>query len=358
MKLALSQLRLDGGTQPRAAMNFVTIGEYAEAMQQGVRFPPVTVFYDGTDYWLADGFHRVKATEQAGLGDIDADVRQGTQRDAILFSVGANAAHGMRRTNEDKRRAVMTLLSDAEWQSWPDGKIAQACGVSREYVVRMRPSCDQSQDRVVTVERNGTTYTMNTANIGRPADPTMQQQPELPSHAPVMVAEAEEEKPTTFADVHFSSQSIECYTPLEIVGRVLEVFGEIDLDPCSNSHEEPNIPARSHYTQDDNGLSRQWHGRVYMNPPYGRELSDWIGHLRDEYKAGRVTEAIALVPSRTDTEWFRKVREYPRCFIFGRLRFIGQENSAPFPSMLVYMGDNLESFVEAFSDIGDIYQLV
>src|SRR5215207_11626412 len=101
--LALKTIRTDGGTQPRAALNQDRVGEYADDMARGDEFPPVTVFYDGADYWLADGFHRyhARATRHP---DIEAEVRQGTRRDAILFSVGANASHGMRRTNEDKRR--------------------------------------------------------------------------------------------------------------------------------------------------------------------------------------------------------------------------------------------------------------
>jgi len=158
--------------------------------------------------------------------------------------------------------------------------------------------------------------------------------------------------------VHFSSETPEWYTPQHIIDRALMVLGEIDLDPCSNSHDVPNVPARHHLTQQDDGLSHQWLGHVYMNPPYGREIAEWIDHLCQEWEAGRVTEAIALVPARTDTEWFRQLRQFPRCFIWGRLHFSEQDNGAPFPSMIVYLGDNLDKFIEAFENIGDIYQRI
>lgn len=176
-QVALELIRTDGGTQPRASMDMVVIAEYAESMKTGASFPPVVVFFDGSDYWLADGFHRVAAAKQIKAQSISADVRQGTRRDAVLFSVGANASHGLRRTNDDKKRAVETLLNDEEWREWPDWKIAKQCGVSREYVVRLKPSCDRSQDSGTrTVARNGTTYTMSTANIGkRPAAPTFEE---------------------------------------------------------------------------------------------------------------------------------------------------------------------------------------
>lgn len=115
--LPLAAIRVDGGTQSRMAINQATVDEYTEAMQDGgAIFPALVVYYDGRDYWLADGFHRAAAAMQAGLLAFAADVRQGTVRDAVLHSVGANATHGLRRTNADKRRAVERLLRDDEWQ--------------------------------------------------------------------------------------------------------------------------------------------------------------------------------------------------------------------------------------------------
>lgn len=167
-KVNIADIRVNGGTQSRAGINRETVSEYAEAMQGGAIFPPLIVFNDGADYWLADGFHRYHAYASINAHDVPVDIRQGSQRDAILFSVGANASHGLRRTNDDKRRAVMVLLNDPEWSAWPQTKIAAACGVSREYVSRLSRdlSCDRSQDSTRTVERGGTTYQQNTANIG------------------------------------------------------------------------------------------------------------------------------------------------------------------------------------------------
>jgi len=172
-RLPLTAIRIDGGTQPRGAMDGGVVIEYREQMQEGTIFPPITVFYDGADYWLADGFHRVDAAKIAGLTDIAADVRQGTQRDAILYSVGANAAHGLRRTNYDKRRAVERLLRDEEWAQWSDREIARKCAVSDRFVNNLRKdlSANGSQINSRTVQRGGTTYTQNTANIGKSSPP-------------------------------------------------------------------------------------------------------------------------------------------------------------------------------------------
>lgn len=175
MKLALSLIREDGGTQARAELRQETISAYAERLRTGQPLPPVVVFYDGKDYWLADGFHRVTAADEAKLHEIDADVRQGTQRDAILYSFGANASHGLPRSNEDKRRVVEKMLADPEWGTWTQARIAETCVVSREFVSRVlsemqekgKPTCDRSQ----VTGRDGRTY--NTTNLGRPVGASM-----------------------------------------------------------------------------------------------------------------------------------------------------------------------------------------
>jgi hypothetical protein len=168
--IELSKIRLDGGTQSRASINEETVAEYAEAMADPATvFPPAVVYYDGKDHWLADGFHRVAAWARIGRTEVPCDVRQGDRRRAILHSVAANSAHGLRRTNEDKRRAVLTLLDDAEWSQWSDREIARRCGVSAPLVAAVRGSLTvnyYSEEPVTYTTKHGTTAQMNTANIG------------------------------------------------------------------------------------------------------------------------------------------------------------------------------------------------
>src|SRR5881275_36847 len=101
--LRVEVIRTDGGTQPRAALDQPTIEDYAQTMRENLwdweRHELPVVFYDGKDYWLASGFHRIGSARLAGLDEIPVDIRQGTQRDAILFSCGTNTDHGLRRTN-------------------------------------------------------------------------------------------------------------------------------------------------------------------------------------------------------------------------------------------------------------------
>lgn len=173
--LTIDEMRLDGGTQPRARLDQSTINEYAEAMLNGDRFPPVVAFYDGQEHWLADGFHRVAAARAAGLAQVRAEIRQGTQRDAVLHSVGVNAQHGLRRANADKRRAVETLLRDEVWRDWSDREIARRARVSQPFVGKVRaemyPVSDngyQMDER--KVQRGDSTYTMQTGGIREAAN--------------------------------------------------------------------------------------------------------------------------------------------------------------------------------------------
>lgn len=118
----------------RAGIIGDVVNEYRDAMKDGTVFPPVVVFFDGSTHWLADGYHRWHAASEAGIETLQCDVKQGSKRDAILYACGANACNGLRRTNEDKQRAVKTLLTDAEWCQWSDRVIADKCGVNHTTV--------------------------------------------------------------------------------------------------------------------------------------------------------------------------------------------------------------------------------
>ena len=173
--LRLDQLRLDGGTQPRIMINEKVVDEYAELCRDGHEFPPVTVFFDGATHWMSDGFHRYHASKRSGKEEIAAEIHIGTQRDAILHSVGANATHGLRRTNADKRKAVLTLLKDEEWLQWTDSEIARKCNVNQATVTRHRFSLMQCISEKIDKKprprkyktKHGTVAEMNVGKIGR-----------------------------------------------------------------------------------------------------------------------------------------------------------------------------------------------
>ncbi|OWY64394.1 hypothetical protein B7486_47585 [cyanobacterium TDX16] len=173
--LTLNEIRRDGGTQPRAAIDLKHVKLLEEQLEDGQELEPVTVVYDGESYWLADGFHRYCAHRNQEREVITCIVRQGTRRDAVLYSVGANAENkpALPRSREDKRRAVMTLLQDPEWGQWSNREIARRCLVSLDLVNRSRNSLNESFSNISShngertyTTKHGTVAKMKTANIG------------------------------------------------------------------------------------------------------------------------------------------------------------------------------------------------
>lgn len=141
-----------------------------------------------------------------------------------------------------------------------------------------------------------------------------------------------------------TSQTPDWYTPPAIVADVITFFGRIDLDPCS--YPGNPIPATRHECRD--GLGIDWDGqRVYCNPPYGREIGVWVRKALTM----RAGECVLLLPARTDTAWFQPLFSYPLCFVRGRLKFSGAANSAPFPSVVAYLGAR-SRFRETFGHWG------
>ena len=208
---SLDKIVVDNEIQQRVIhIDDAIVQEYAERIEAGDTFPPITVFEHEGKLILADGFHRHAAYEHAGKKQIPVEIREGDRRDAILHAIESNLLHGLRPTRADKRKAVMTLLSDKKWSAWVDRKIAKRCGVSPTTVGTIRrelekssvqtgqtaientsviegiepgaaklskdEKADASKATVITpdkpkttrtFERGGKTHTMNTANINK-----------------------------------------------------------------------------------------------------------------------------------------------------------------------------------------------
>ncbi|WOS64259.1 hypothetical protein [Sinorhizobium fredii] len=137
--ILLSLICHDRDLQMReAGIDPAVVADYAEAMNAGAEFPPVILFSDGEGYWPGDGFHRIAASRSLDRETINADVREGGKREAMLFAVGANANHGLRRTSADKRRSVLAMLRDPEWSKWSDREIGKRCLVDHKTVATVR----------------------------------------------------------------------------------------------------------------------------------------------------------------------------------------------------------------------------
>lgn len=147
MKLKLEQIIIDKGTQTRDEIDQKTVTEYSEALLNKEVFPPVTVFYDGVKYYLADGFHRYFAHKQVKYTEIDVNVTNGTLRNALEFAIGTNDKHGLKRSIKDKRKAVLIAFDDVEWGSLTNREIAKLCRVSHTFVNDVKESLEKPKDK-------------------------------------------------------------------------------------------------------------------------------------------------------------------------------------------------------------------
>jgi hypothetical protein len=167
-QIELSKLETSAGTQMRLQIDERVIEEYAEHLSE---LPPIVVFRDGERYIVADGFQRLAAFSKRGEKQIPCEIKVGTVRDAILYAAGANATHGVRRNNGDKRRAIETLLRDQEWRRKSDRWIADVVKVGAPLVGSVRSEMftttqvkeitpDKPPGPRVVQGRDGKTYTV------------------------------------------------------------------------------------------------------------------------------------------------------------------------------------------------------
>jgi phage N-6-adenine-methyltransferase len=150
----------------------------------------------------------------------------------------------------------------------------------------------------------------------------------------------------------------EWFTPVEYIEKAREVLGEIDLDPATHEAAQETVRANHYLTKDDDGLTQEWHGSVWLNPPYAQPLiSQFVDKLLEEFAVGRVTAAILLTHNYTDTGWFQKAAGHASalCFTRGRVKFYEPDGAIAAPTQgqaFHYFGDDVDAFYRAFSSVG------
>jgi len=157
-----------------------------------------------------------------------------------------------------------------------------------------------------------------------------------------------------------SNITVEHYTPRYIWERAIRCMGEIDCDPASDPGH--GIPAAVHYTKKENGLIHPWKKRVWMNPPFGELIPKFFSKLEKEIEIGNTEEAIILWKAATETDAWRQITRLSDLVAFPhhRIEFLsGTRNGGKgsnFSPVLFYIGSHPESFIDAFSDIADIWK--
>jgi hypothetical protein len=326
-------------------------GDDFAALSEDIRanglLEPIWLHPDGR---IVDGRNRYKACRAAG---VEPTFRRWSGNGSLVEFVVSLNLH--RRHLTSSQRAMAALDAEAELAKEAEERRRERISDSRsepETAQRVAPSEKlerESRERAAKLLGTNRQYVSDAKKLTA-------ERPDLAEQVKTGEISLPEAKRQSNPAL-YTSNSPEWYTPGDIVSRVVATLGSIDLDPCSNSHDNPTVPAAKHFTEADDGLTQEWAGRIYMNPPYGRGIDEWVAKLDAAYRAGRVPEAIALLPARVDTRWFRILRDYTVCFVNGRLRFSGAD-PAPFPSAAIYLGPDSTKFYEHFGPIGDLYRRI
>jgi hypothetical protein len=213
-KLNLGVIRLDGETQARVSLDSQLVTQYAEAMGDGDAFPPIVVFHDGSDYWLADGFHRYHATKQQGYASIEAEIKIGTREEAQIYAFGANARRGLSTNPEDIRSIIIRMLKHPISSGWTLGEIARHVGVSKMTVSRVKSNLQPKKEESTkkTYQRkDGKEVTIDTAKnktkkTAAPKEEEPAPQPEQPQDERTTSAIAE--LMDTITELHAENQRL------------------------------------------------------------------------------------------------------------------------------------------------------
>jgi len=167
--LHIIDIRKDGGTQTRRSLDASFVRHYCALLKDDIRLPPLRVWFDGTNYWLVDGFHRLAAAESAGFKYITAEVLHGPLEAAIWDSFSANSRHGLPRKKGDVKEVIRRTLQHPTAASLSNVQIAEHIGVPETTLRRWRKrlSSPSGEDTVRQATRGGKAYTIRTGNIGR-----------------------------------------------------------------------------------------------------------------------------------------------------------------------------------------------
>ena len=150
----------------------------------------------------------------------------------------------------------------------------------------------------------------------------------------------------------------EWYTPKKYIDMAREVLGRIDIDPASNAFANEVVQATTYYTKEDDGLSKEWQGKMWLNPPYSSIIANFI-----DKTCHSDVEAIVLTNNSTDTKWFAQAANNcaAMCFTYGRINFYDDTAKKSSPTngqAFFYFGNNVEKFNQVFKEIGFVARVM
>lgn len=233
-------------------------------------------------------------------------------------------------------------------------EIAKAAGVSHDTIAKVEKIEEAAPAPVVRASRKGDI----SVNAAYQVTKMMQEeQEEIASriqsgeNAKSVVLEVQKRP-----HVANNSGNNEWYTPSEYIEAARKAMGSIDTDPASNDIANKVVKAEKYYTIETDGLAHDWHGNVWMNPPYSSDLiTKFIEKLKEQ--RGNYEQAIILVNNATETQWFYEIVKIASavCFPKSRVKFYMPDGKTGAPlqgQAVLYVGNNTEKFISAFGGIG------
>lgn len=332
----------------------------ADIAQRGVMVP---IEFDEHGNVL-DGHHRLQICRELGITNYPKVIRAGmSEAQKVEHSEKLNSARrqmtaeDMRLMREKARKAITKSPEKS------DRLLGKELGVSHNVIGRVRKEMEQSGQvahRATSTGADGKEYPRQVERkpFDLPPATTMWEAESQERARAALDIPSEPIEPEHRPHVTNNSGCNEWYTPQRYIDLAREVLGEIDLDPASCAFANETVKARLFYSENDDGLTKPWHGRVWMNPPYSADLVlKFAEKFVGEYNDGNVTEGIVLVNNATETAWFASLVSAATavCFPRGRIRYQSQnrESLAPLQGQaFLYFGENGDKFLQVFSEIG------
>lgn len=298
---------------------------------------------------ILDGRNRYIACELVG---VEPRFSEYSDSDPISCVVSLNLKR--RHLDESQKAMVAARIATMRQGERTDLELsAERRKVSQSESAEMLNTSERSVSRASKVLRDGVAELVSAVEQGK---------------IPVTVAEkiakqVKDAQKKTVAELIVSSESNEWYTPAKYIESARKVMGSIDLDPASCAKGNDVVQADQFFTKENDGLSKDWSGRVWLNPPYGGLTGKFVTKLVEEFDKGSVTEAVLLVNANcTDTKWFQHLWDHLVGFTNHRIDFIKgegegegkQKAGSTHGSAFAYLGPNTESFAKEFSQYGTV----
>lgn len=331
----------------------------ADVLKHGVREP--VWLYEGQ---ILDGRNRYRAATAMG---VECPMREYDGDEPVQFVVSLNLHR--RHLSESQRGMVAAKLEtlkhgdnqhtagDANLHVLTRSDAAEMLNVSTRTVASAAKVRDEAPPGLLQAVESGAVSVSLAARVIELPEADISEVAAVPAEAMREIAQEVVRR----AHVANNSGNNEWYTPARHIELARVVMGGIDTDPASSLVANKTVQAAQIFTADDDGRSKTWRGRVWMNPPYAQPLmSDFAEAVSSKYEAGEIEQACVLVNNATETQWFQRMLSTASavCFPKSRIKFLdpdGNPSGAPLQGQaIIYMGDNVFEFSETFGQEGAV----